>query len=323
MLQRKIIVAAVAVGTIVLNHQTWAVQNRKKSETVRRVKRVRRPVFDSDTTATPFFEDLYAEGTVGPRPAVTARPNSESLAGATGKAGTSAAPGSDIWSTIIDAAVIEDEVKSLQQELNQLVTTPVVFQTKFNDVNHRFSILSMLFSIIRQYDGDVRWDNYAPTAQLLFQQAAVASRTGTLKGFQYCKSRREDLELLVRGGSITAKDDVDPEVDWETAADRSPIMVHLEIANEELKRMTSNASEFKSNAERIFHHASMIAAMGQVIIQSGLPDAEEESYADFSNTMQAAALRLKASVKDGDFNSASSAANAVSQSCADCHAEWR
>lgn len=327
--QRNLIVVAVAMAAVVLAQQVIAFQNQQQAETVRRVKRIRRPVFDAEKATTPFFGDLYAEGTVGPRPDIDPQQNSGSFANGNGQstggksAGTPGGPESDPWSQIIDAAVIEDEVKSLQQQLNALVTTPVVFQTKFNEVNHRFWMLSMLFAIIRQYDGQVRWDQHAPTAQVLFQQAAVASRTGTLKGFQYCKSRKEDLELLVRGGSIAADDNVDPNVDWETAADRSPIMVQLEMANDALKRMTSNASEFQANAERIFHHSNLVAAMAKVILQSGMPESEEESYAEFSIAMQTAALQLKSSVKNNDFAAALSAANAVSQSCADCHAQWR
>jgi hypothetical protein len=198
-----------------------------------------------------------------------------------------------------------------------------VFQTKFNDVNERFEILSILFAIVRQYEGDIRWKEHAVAAQLLFEQAAVASRSGSLKGFQFCKSRREDLEILVRGGSIAINSQAREKVDWETAADRSPIMVRLEIANEELKKLTSNESAFQANSDRIFHHSNLIAAMAKVIIQPGMPEAEEDSYVAFSRSMKSAAAKLKSAVKTNDFKIATAAANLVSKSCADCHAEWR
>ena len=101
------------------------------------------------------------------------------------------------WSQLVDATSIEDEVKAQQQKVSQLVTTPVVFQTKFDEVNQSFEILSVLFSVIRQYDGDVRWSEHAPAAQMLFQKAAVSSRTGAAAGFRYCKTRKEDLHCLL------------------------------------------------------------------------------------------------------------------------------
>ncbi|MDB4766120.1 hypothetical protein OAG71_00385, partial [bacterium] len=297
-------------------------QAKKQPQTIRRVKRAARPVFEDDASGL-FFKNVYAEGTVGERPDIGSLTKSATaLASTAGNGGDSDSP-TDVWSQIVDASVIEDEVKSLQQQLNQLVTSPVVFQTKYDEVNQRFEMLSMLFAIIRQYDGDIRWTEQAPVAQFLFQKAAVASRNGAAKGFQYCKARKEDLQELVRGGSIVSNEPVADTVDWESAVNRTPIMEQLEVSNDELKRMTSSESEFKSNTEQIFHQSNLLAAMAKVIIQEGMPDAEEEGYVEFGRQMETASLQLKSAVKLNDFGSASSAANAVSQSCADCHDEWR
>ena len=300
-------------------------QAANQPKTVRRVKRAARPVFKDDSSDL-FFKNVYAEGTVGERPDISTLNKSSTALASSGKnsgdGGDSDSP-SDAWSQIVDATVIEDEVKSLQQELNQLVTTPVIFQTKYDEVNKRFEMLSMLFAIIRQYDGDIRWNEQAPAAQVLFQKAAVASRNGAAKGFQYCKARKEDLQELVRGGSIVSNEQVPESVDWETAANRSPIMEQLEVTNDELKKMTSSESEFKSNTATIYHQSNLLAAMAKVIIQNGMPDAEEEGYVEFGRQMETASMQLKSAVKLNDFQSASTAANAVSKSCADCHDEWR
>ena len=300
----------------------WQDQGQKTPRTIRRVKRAARPVF-KDESSDLFFKDVYAEGTVGERPDVGALTKSAAASAIAGGTGDGSDSSSDVWSQIVDASAIEDEVKSLQQELNQLVTTPVMFQTKYDEINKRYELLSMLFAIIRQYDGDIRWNEQAPVAQVLFQKAAVASRNGAAKGFQYCKARKEDLQELVRGGSIVSNEKVPDTVDWESAVNRSPIMEQLEIANDELKKMTSSESEFKSNTSKIFHQSNLLAAMSKVIIQDGMPDAEEEGYVEFGRQMEKASLQLKSAVKLNDFNSASTAANAVSQSCADCHDEWR
>ena len=298
----------------------YAWQDKPTSQTIKRVKRVARPTFDGNESKDIFFKDVYAEGTVGQRPdAASFLAKTAEMASVESK---NADPGGT-WSQLIDASVIEDEVKTLQQELNALVTTPVMFQTKYNDVNERFEVLSILFAIIREYDGEIRWNEHAPTAQLLFQQAAVSSRTGTAKGFQYCKARREDLQELVRGGSIAVEKQIPDSIVWSVAANRSPIMVRLEAANDDLKRMTSSESEFKASGEDVFRLSNLVAAMAKVIVQEGMPEAEEESYVEFSEKMKTASLELKSAVKLNDFQAASKAANAVSQSCADCHSEWR
>jgi len=298
-----------------------------KTEKVRRVKRVKRPVFGQGDGAAGdssdgsiYFSDVYTEAIVGQRPDVAALAES-SKRKTTADASESATAGS--WSQLVDATSIEDEVKAQQQKVSQLVTTPVVFQTKFAEVNQSFEILSVIFSVIRQYDGDVRWSEHAPAAQMLFQKAAVNSRTGAAAGFRYCKSRKEDLQELVRGGSIVATDPPPETIDWSEAADRTRLMVRLEEANENLKQFTSNEDSFKSSVGEISHEANMIALMARVIILEGMPEAEEEDYVAYGQTMLDAAVELKSSTKLSDFERASKATNLIGQSCADCHADWR
>ena len=307
-------------ATLAICQSAYSLQDKPKSQVVKRVKRAARPSFNGSEAKGIFFKDVYAQGTIGQRPDLAAL-STKAATLASSESNTSDWDG--VWSQIIDASVIEDEVKSLQIELNTLVTTPVIFQTKYKDINERFEVLSMLFAIIRQYDGDIRWAEHAATAQFLFQQAAVSSRAGTAKGFQYCKARKEDLQELVRGGSIAAGNQIPDSIDWSVATNRSAIMERLELANEDLKRMTSSASEFQSNIQNVFRLSNLVAAMAKVIVQDGMPEAEEESYIEFSEKMQAASLELKSAVKLNNFKTATKAANAVSQSCDDCHAQWR
>ena len=281
---------------------------------------------DNDTTNAAddsiFFKDVYTDAIVGPRPSAAelaerSKVNSkETVEGPATTVDTA-------WSKLVDATSIEDEVKAQQQKLSRLVTTPVVFQTKYDEVNHSFEILSVVFSVIRQYDGEIRWSAYAPVAQTLFQKAAVSARTGAIAGFRYCKNRKDDLQELVRGGSITATDSPPETIDWSEAADRSPLMVRLEEANENLKKFTTNESSFQNSIGEINHEANMIALVARVIVLDSMPEAEEDDYVAYSRSMLDAALELKSSTKIGDFNRASTAANLVSQSCVDCHADWR
>ena len=304
-------------------------QEKPEPRKVGRVKRVKRPVFNQpdgtaadQTDETIFFRDVYAEAIVGQRPDVAALAESaKSKSNESTAADTTA--GDNSWSQLVDASSIEDEVKSQQQKVSQLVTTPVVFQTKFDEVNQSFEILSVLFSVIRQYDGDIRWSDHAPAAQMLFQKAAVSSRTGAAAGFRYCNTRKEDLQELVRGGSIVATDPPPETIDWSEAADRTRLMVRLEEANENLKKFTANEGAFKNAVGEINHEANMIALMARVIILDGMPEAEEDDYVAYGRTMLDAAVELKSSAKIGDFDRASTATNLIGQSCADCHADWR
>ena len=315
--------ALVAASTFCTIQTDYAIaQEVPVPQKVRRVKRVKRPVFEGSETKDLFFRDL-SDALVGerPDPVLTAAANkTNSLAG--GADSSSGADG-DSWKSLIDSSVIEDEVKTEQQKIAQLVTTPVIFQTKFGEINQSFEVLSTLFAVIRQYDGEVRWAKQAAAAQMMFEQAAVASRTGTVTGFRMCQTRKEELQELVRGGSIVASEPVPDSIDWSKAAHRSPLMVRLETANESLKQMTANEKEFQSSTEEIYHESNIVAMLAKVILEEGMPDADDDGYIDFGKQMQTAAVELKSAVKTNNFSDAAAAANSVGQSCSDCHAEWR
>ena len=253
-------------------------------------------------------------------PHMTATNKATSMAGG---AGSSGGTNSDSWKSLIDSSVLEDEVKAEQQNIAKLVTTPVIFQTKFGEVNQSFEILSALFAVIRQYDGDVRWSKQAAAAQMMFEQAALSSRTGTVTGFRMCLTRKQELQELVRGGSITASEPVPDSIDWSNAAHRSPLMVRLETANESVKKMTANEKEFQSSTAEIYHESNIVAMLARVILEEGMPDADDEGYIEFGKQMQTAAVELKSAVKSNNFADAAAAANGIGQSCSDCHAEWR
>ena len=324
----KMVRSTLLVLTIALsvNVQCLWAQTGQQPQKVRRVKRVKRPTFDKSKTKTLYFEDVYADAIVG------VRPNRAQLAALKG---SSNADETDLslaetqkativgWSALVDASAIEDEVKTQQQQISRLITTPVVFQTKYGDVHQSFEVLSTLFAVIRQYDDDIRWRKQSPVAQMLFQKAAVSSRTGSATGFRFCKLRKDDLQEIVRGGSISASQKPPEKISWQDAADRSALMERLEIANENLKTYVANENEFKASIGEINQEANMIALMARVIVLDGMPEADEDQYTVFGKLMEEAAVELKSAVKAVDFEKASTARNLLGRSCDDCHAQWR
>ena len=54
-----------------------------------------------------------------------------------------------------------------------------------------------------------------------------------------------------------------------------------------------------------------------------MDDADVEEYVAFCEAMKKAAVNTVEATKSDDFDAASKFANLVSQSCNDCHEEWR
>ena len=303
-------IAVAWVGT-----ETTSVGQRKKSDEGK--SRVRRPEFKKEEWTDVFFEDLFAEGLRGDRPAkVVEEP-------AQGSGETPSAGDGTAWSDVIDRDTVENEVKALQQKLQKLGLSVSRFNTQFREIQQQFSLLSMMFSIIHEYDSEIRWKKYALSAQKMFAEAASKSRAPSKAAFEHAKLRKQDLQQLVRGGAIDVAENQE-QMAWPNVIDRTTIMVRLEQALQNgLKPESSDEKQFKKSKELLWHQAQLISAMGKVITLEDMDEADEDDYVEYANEMVNAAQKLSQAIEADDFNLASESINRIEQSCNDCHGDWR
>ena len=297
-----------------------AVQERQtKSPTVKRVKR---PQFSERDWDGIYFEDLFKEGLVGDRPErlIPGKTKSDPIAGAVDQDTDNS---KFAWSKHISASTIEDEVKSIQNRLALDITTPVKFKSEYAKSHQSFSVLSMVFGIIREYDGDVRWKKDAAAAQASFQKAAANSRVGTIQAYESCKRRNEDLREMVRGGNFVESEKPADTLDWSAVVDRNPIMHRLEASRKKLKELTANQGDFNRGIGNVLHESQMVAAMAQTLQRENMPEYDEDGYTDYAKQMSKAATQAVDACKTQDYDAASKAINLIGQACSNCHDEWK
>lgn len=293
-------------------------------------RRAKAPEFNNTTTSIIFFKDVFAEALQGERPKVLSENNTAPPAAMGSSGGGTQAPAAASggqageWADIISPTTIQDEVKRLNNQLVETVQNVRKFNGGgFEEARRDFTELALLFEIIAEHDGDVRWKEFALSARDGFARAGFNSKVGTDNSFKEAKLRAEDLEQLVRGGSIDVRE-ADPKATWEAIADRPPLMQRLEIAYQKrLKPMTASESEFKSNMEEILHEAEIIAAIGHAMQKEGFEYYDDDDYITYSQQMQDAALKVVKAVKENNADAARAAAGDVGQSCTLCHESYR
>jgi len=292
-------------------------------------RRAKAPEFNNTTTSIIFFKDVFAEALQGERPEILSE-NRQAPAMAPGSSGGMQSPAATgggsagEWADIISPTTLQDEVKRLNNQLAETVQNVRRFNGGgFEEARRDFTELALLFEIIAEHDGDVRWKEYALTARDSFARAGFNAKVGTDNSFKEAKLRAEDLEQLVRGGSLETRD-ADPKATWDEIADRPPLMERLEIGYQKrLKPMTASASEFKDNLEDVLHEAEIIAAIGHAMQKEGFEYYDDDDYVGFSQQMQEAALKVVQAVKDNDADAARTATGEVGQACTLCHESYR
>jgi len=63
--------------------------------------------------------------------------------------------------------------------------------------------------------------------------------------------------------------------------------------------------------------------MAQVLMRENMSDAEDDGYSDYARSMSAAATQAAEACKTQNFEEATKAVNLISQSCSNCHDEWK
>lgn len=283
-----------------------------------------------------FFDDIFDGKTLlGERPAnLAAAP----AAGGGGKTGSGSAPaavagggaaggaaGGGTWSKLIEATAIEDEIKSTKQQVDMTVTTPTDFAGKgYKEARRNFTVVAMMFGVISEYDGDVRWKSDAPAARDQFARTAANAKVGTQQVYNEAKLRKQDLEDILGGSGLSNKAQAEAKVPWNQICDRSPLMQRLEQAVEpRIQQWTANKAEFNAKKAEILHEAQVVAVIGQVMLQEGMPDADGEEYKAFCDALRKGATDVIDAVKLNDDEKARQGVSVINKSCTTCHENYR
>jgi hypothetical protein len=287
-------------------------------------KRARPPVWSRDVLDA-FFDDAR-EKLAGQRPdyeqlgTTPAAPSAGPAAAGRNENAASAFA----WSKLIDADVIETEVKRLNQSLAAIVTTPSAFKGGGYKLARRdFSELAVLFAVTGQYDGTARWQDSAAGLRDLFARAGYNAKVGTDQTFNEATQRKQDLADLVRGSRPTVPK-ADADVDWGHVADRSPLMKRMNIAHEErLTKWLGDAANFRRNRDEVRNESQIIAMLADVIGREGFDYWDEEEYSTYARELKQSASDVAAAADQDNFDQARQAIDRATKACARCHEDYR
>jgi cytochrome c556 len=288
-----------------------------------------------DSRVTDVFPSNPQAALNGPQPAwmtavltghgnTVAKNNASGAAGQGGNSASVASGGALPWSKIISADTLQDEIKSLQPLLAEDVKTqPEFLGGAYKKSRKTLSLLAVAFSIINEYDGDVKWKSQAPLARDLFARSGYNCKASTEQTYRDVKQRSEDLATLLSGETLSGPK-AEATNDWGKVSNLLPLMSRLELAQRDrIAPWTSNAADFKKNAAPLTHESEVIAAVAEAISRPGMENADDEKFRGYAKALQKSALDLHDAVNDGNYTAANSAAGTLSKACANCHNDFR
>jgi hypothetical protein len=287
-------------------------------------RRAKPPQFSEKEKAV-FFTDAR-EKLIGerPRPGSSQSPATPASDSTPSESPANASGGSFSWSKIIAPDVIEDEIKSLQREMSKSLTALGPFKGGgYKQARVQLSVLAVMFGVISEYDGDVRWKQQASPFRDLLARAGFNAKVGTDASFNEAKLRKDDLELLVQGNPLQLNKTNEPP-EWSKITGRPPLMARMKQAHEEgVAVWTSSSTEFSKNSDRLLHEAQVLATLAEVIQREGFEDADSEDYRKFAQAVRDGSLQIVDAVKQKKYDQARAASGEISKSCTSCHENYR
>jgi len=280
--------------------------------------RARHPSFENLRSGI-FFKDAFQEGIRGQRP--TQRPTQQLVDQPSPVLEKPAETFS--WSRVIEAEVIEDEIKAIKLQLDDALRTAGSFKGRgYQQARVDLTVAAMLFAIIDQYDGDVRWRKSAALARDRMARAASNAKVGTDPVYQEAKQRQHDFEDLIGGSTLsgTAKEFIE----WSEICERSPLMKRLEQSQQDrLSVYLASEAVFAKQKDRIIREAQLVATMGHVLAAENMVDADDDEYADYCRRLEEAAAAIVEAARQGNYEQARQAEGEIRKSCSECHELYR
>ena len=289
-------------------------------------KRAPAPKFSQGSTQGVFFKTL-SEAIRGERPQLQAlrKTNAANPAGKVAGGG-SENDGDDSggrWDKLISPVSLEDEIKRIKLHYDATVNQPGPFKSGgYEDARLDLMVMSSLFAIISEYDGEVRFKEDAAAARDLLARTAFNLNSGSTQVFNEARARKDDLRDLLTGTGLRGRKSEDGN-DWAAIADRSPMMEYADRLREQLRTATASADDVKAEPADVRRPAELLAVLGRILQQEGMDEADDEDYCKLSEAMTKAGLGVVRGLELDDYDAIGRAVGDITQSCDDCHGQYR
>lgn len=319
-----------------LRSVSWIPQQKKKKGRQKAVTiRAKKPDFSKTKKETGriYFDNVLKEGLAGPLPKLS-RTEPDRLAGLSkssdqksdveGGSGNGQPKETGPFSGLISAATVEGQVKRTVNQLSKIITTPRKFRTDYQKAHIAFTKLAVLFAVNEVMTKEVRWHSQAAKLRTSLAKTAASCRVGTSQAYQAAKQSLEDMRTVLSGSKASLPEVPEALSEWDTVADRGPLMAWLEdLHQNQLRPNVSSESLLKKNKDQVKESAELVAAISKILILPELDGYDDEDYRAHSLEMLEGAKDVVSGIDSTDFPSAIKGVNRIEKSCANCHEDYR
>jgi hypothetical protein len=275
-------------------------------------------VADAGGAKEPAMTPAAAEGSD-----TTAAPASDSPKPPMETTTAPAAGGDDSWATLITAATIDEEVKSIRNFLNENVHSVGTFNSSMLMIPPKAAALGAVAVIVMEHPESVPWKDDAKYVRDL----AKKMNSSVLQRGAKDQKRIEELYDAVDATLSRSKPadlEEPPESDsFAEVAEMRLLMMRMEEAEKRLKTEAGNESTMGEKKAMVAHEASMMAVMAKIVSMPAYGYGDDPKFTGYANEVLKASQDIKTAAESGDFAGYESALTRVSTTCSNCHSDYK
>ncbi|MFH5804261.1 cytochrome c [Alienimonas sp. DA493] len=233
--------------------------------------------------------------------------------------GTDAPETADVdWAALLPPEQLDAQVRAVMEDLAKKSRDVQTYNNAYLAIPPAAAELASLFAVGTRYDSGVSW---ADNGAALAQKAAEINETNLRRGAGGQKQVADPLrtlDALLNGGGAGSGG----EVDFSEAADFNLLMKRFQVGVDSLKALASSQALLEANRDAVAREARVLAVLSEISADESHGWGFEPEFVALSNKMTEAATAT-AEAAATDFDAFDAARRRLTQTCSDCHGEYR
>ncbi len=244
----------------------------------------------------------------------------------TSKPGTdppATAAAGDSWGDLISPQVLDDEVKSIRNFLNENLQSVGVFNSSMLMIPPKAATLGALAGVAAEHPGAITWKEDATYIRNL----AKKMNSDTLRSGP--KDQKRLLELYEAASDTLNRSrpaGVEPLPEGEGFAEVSEMRLLMLRMSESEKRMKTEAgtdTAMNTRKDMVSHEAAIMATLAKIVTLPGYGYEDDPAFKAYANEVIKSALAVKGAAESNDFATYELALSKISTTCSSCHSEFK
>ena len=265
-----------------------------------------------------FFEDVR-KVLVGKRPDFGAQPQAVVDGKVKSEGGEN-----QIWSKLIDEDSLTSEIKRTVNRVAEATTQVGKFKSEgYRGCQQDLQLLAIWLRVVSEFDEEIRWQGDAEQLASYLLTVAAKCEEGDDESLLAAREASEILTEMLRGqlGELPSSELLDAEEESESL--NSLMQRMKESAENKIELATASAREFRKGRYEMVHEGQVLAVLAKVMGQESYGYSDEETYLDYAQQLQEAAVELHGAASEGDFLRVQQAGERVNDACVRCHEDYR